>query len=78
MKFIAKFHPQKRLNALTLLPASPLGEVSFDVTREIVATGGYLPDRDTEASDELRHAASAPKWVQLWTGPYFITVEQID
>lgn len=78
MRFIAIFHPQKRLNALTLLPAAPGGEVSFDVTAEIMKAGGYMPEPDTEASDELRHAATAPRWVQLWTGPYFITIEQAE
>ncbi len=42
-----------------------------------MAADGYLGEPDTDASEELRHAATASRWIKLWTAPYYITSKQI-
>jgi hypothetical protein len=55
----------------------PMGEDTFDVTEELIAMGREAATAlasDTEESDVLKDAATAPEWVRNWPGPYKIEV----
>jgi hypothetical protein len=76
-RIIARFHPQAWQNDYAV-PTDPEGETEFDVTAEVLALGkdAALELRDDQFNtDALRFAASAPQWVQNWTGPFYIEVQ---
>lgn len=78
-RFRARFHPQAWQNDYAI-SVDPEGETEFDVTAEVEASlgeGREIPDDDSYDSDELRHAANAPKWIREWSGPFYIQVIQI-
>lgn len=76
MTIIARFHPQAWINDYAV-EVDPEGETEFDVTPEILvfdrATALEIKDDDYD-SDDLRFATAAPKWVQGWSGPFWIEV----
>ncbi len=37
-----------------------------------------LPKRNSYASDELRHADTAPEWVREWHGPFEVEYDEDD
>lgn len=77
-RVIAKFQPQAWVNDYAY-PVDPAGDPEWDVTDEIVAMGREkalaLKD-DTYESDYLRYSRHAPKWVQEWSGPFYIEIEE--
>lgn len=79
MQFQAVFHPQAWQNDYAI-DVDPEGAVEFDVTPEvlaILAAGGSIPEDNDYESDELRHAATAPAWIQDWSGPFYIEVRDL-
>lgn len=67
----------------------PLGEVEFGIgTREeaiawwrgedmdIRASEGAIFSPDQYESDNFRFHPAAPKWIQEWAGPFYITFEE--
>ena len=76
MTIIARFHPQAWINDYAV-EVDPEGETEFDVTPEILAfdrAAALELEDDSYDSDDLRFAAAAPKWVQEWSGPFWIEV----
>lgn len=79
-RFRARFHPQAWQNNYAIA-VDPEGETEFDVTAEVEAylgEGRQVPDDETYDSDELQHAANAPKWVRDWGGPFYIEVIELQ
>lgn len=77
-QIIARFHPQSWINDYAY-PVDPEGETTWDVTDEIVAMGPQkaLALHDDEyATDDLRFSKNAPKWIQEWSGPFYVEVSE--
>jgi hypothetical protein len=78
MAIIARFHPQAWVNDYAI-DADPEGEVTWDVTSEVLAmpedTRNRLQD-DQYETDNLRFSTNAPKWIQDWSGPFYVEVEE--
>jgi hypothetical protein len=57
----------------------PQGDTTWDITPEIVAMGRQkaleLQD-DQHNTDDFRFTHDAPKWVQDWSGPFYIEVSE--
>jgi hypothetical protein len=55
------------------------GPTVWDVTDEVLAMGKEnalkLGD-DRHLSDNLRFSPTAPKWIQDWSGPFYVRVEE--
>ncbi len=70
MKLLCRFHPQAWLNGYAIdvdCEGEPLFEVEWPESSPI-------PQDNSTASDELRTEKAAPRWVQEWSGPYYITI----
>lgn len=76
-RIIATFVPQAWVNDYAVC-VDPEGPTTFDVT-------AYLLERytreelarirdDQYESDDLRSVPSAPRWVRLWCGPFYVRV----
>jgi len=64
------FHPQAWVNDYAV-PVDPEGATEFQVDdAELV---GLKPD--TFGSDNLQFHRNAPKWIQDWSGPFYIDWE---
>lgn len=78
--YTATFIPQAWVNDYAV-EVDIEGENEFDVTaeiNEIIAKGKPIPLSDTDESDDLRFAKSAPQWVKDWGGPFFIYVTEVE
>lgn len=77
-RIIATFHPQAWINEYAC-EVDPEGETKWDVTDEIVAMGAQkalaLLD-DQYDTDNLRFSQNAPKWIQEWSGPFYVEVAE--
>ena len=76
-RIIAKFHPQAWVND-SAISVDPEGEVTFDVTQEILKIGliaALEMDDDDYETDELRESENAPEWIKDWGGPFYIEVK---
>lgn len=78
-KLALRFHPQAWQNDYAI-EVDPEGKTDFQVPLYDVDLGGNgaLPDDDQYESDELRHHALAPKWIQDWSGPFYIEITNRD
>lgn len=77
-KVLATFHPQAWINDYACA-VDPEGETTWDVTAEIVAVGREQALKlidDQYSTDALRYSARAPKWIQEWSGPFYVEVEE--
>lgn len=77
-QIIAKFHPQAWINDYAF-EVDPEGETTWDVTDEIVAMGegaAMTLQDDQYNTDNLRFSKNAPKWVQEWSGPFYVEVSE--
>jgi hypothetical protein len=76
-RIVATFHPQAWQNDYAI-PVDPEGEVTFDVTDEILKIGREkaLSIRDDEyESDHLRFSSNSPEWIREWSGPFYIEIQ---
>jgi hypothetical protein len=77
-RYVARFHPQAWIRGHAV-DVDREGPVRWDCTEYVEAldepsrTETLTPN--TYASDLLRSVSTAPRWVQLWRGPYWIEVE---
>jgi hypothetical protein len=75
-KVMAEFTPQVWVGDQTMV-VDPQGDTTWDITAEIVAIGRQkaleLQD-DQHNTDDLRYTYHAPKWVQDWSGPFYVEV----
>jgi|GEM_PF-6798142 hypothetical protein len=80
MLYIAQFHPQAWINDnATIVDCE--GPAFFDVTEVVEACRGVkekeaLLETDSDASDALRDAPTAPRWMRDWDGPFYIKVHE--
>lgn len=63
-----EFVPQAWINDYAY-PVDPEGETTWEVPVDQLV--GLKPD--DYPSDELRFMDNVPKWVQEWSGPFYIT-----
>ncbi|PWT76220.1 MAG: hypothetical protein C5B59_07050 [Bacteroidetes bacterium] len=75
-RIIARFHPQAWQRDYAI-DVDAEGETDFDVTTEVCQLGREKALAITDNaydSDDLRHAETAPEWIQKWSGPFYIEV----
>lgn len=65
-----RFHPQAWINDYAI-EADPEGETDFIA---LWPSDRAIPEQDTYQSDNLRHDPRAPKWIQDWSGPFYIEI----
>jgi len=73
----ANFNPQAWVGR-SAISVDPEGETSWDITAEIILMGEEAAlqlKNDDYPTDHLRYSAKAPQWVQDWSGPFWIEVE---
>lgn len=77
MTYTAKFHPQAWQNDYAI-SVDPEGVTTWDVSAFLLAlpkaTRMAAMKADTNESDALRYAPTAPQWIQDWSGPFWIEV----
>lgn len=80
-RFIATFTPQAWMNDHAI-QVDPQGPRHWDVTEQVMATPeaerSQLLEADTDVSDSLRYLDNAPAWVRDWSGPFYVSVEEMD
>jgi hypothetical protein len=73
-----KFHPQAWQNDYAV-DADDEGETCWMIPlSDVPLVDGELPEDDMQETDDLRHHALAPKWVQDWDGPYYVEIVNRD
>jgi hypothetical protein len=72
MKLLCLFHPQAWQNNYAI-PVDPEGETVFEADWP---DGKELPDDDEYDSDDLRF--QGPKWMQDWSGPFYVEIMNRD
>lgn len=81
MYYLATFHPQVWVNDHAM-SADPQGPTEWDATRFIQAIPAskraLLLEPDTNDSDALREDPVAPQWIRDWSGPYFVSVDEVE
>jgi hypothetical protein len=77
-RIIARFQPQKWINDYAV-NVSPNGPDTWDVTDEVLAMPrekAFALADDQYDTDNLRFSANAPKWIQEWSGPFYVSVSE--
>lgn len=71
------FHPQAWQNDYAI-SVDPEGETEFTVSLSDATDeeGNLLPDGSYEAN-ALKNCPNAPKWIQKWKGPFYITLDRL-
>jgi hypothetical protein len=72
----ARFHPQAWINDYAV-EVDPEGPTTWDVTAEVIAmteTERNALKDDQYETDDLRFSVNAPKWIQEWSGPFYVEV----
>lgn len=81
MKRVARFTPQAWINDYAVV-VDPAGPTEWDVTEHLSAMteedAARAMEEDTWGSDDLRNAAGAPQWIKEWSGPFYISVEEVE
>ncbi len=81
MYYLATFHPQVWVNDHAM-SADPQGPTQWDATQFLKAIPAskraLLLEADTNDSDALREDPAAPKWIREWSGPFYVSVDEVD
>lgn len=81
MFYLATFHPQVWVNDHAV-SADPQGPTEWDATRFIQAMPAskreLLLEADTTDSDALRDDPAAPQWIRGWSGPFYVSVDEVE
>lgn len=80
VRYIATFTPQAWVGDYAQ-NVDPEGETTWDVTDYLMSMPAHERSaalvEDSYESDQLRMAPNTPEWIKAWSGPFYISVEEV-
>jgi len=78
----ATFHPQAWWVGDNAIEVDPQGATEWDVSPSYLASlvaqhGDEALEDSTYPSDELHHDTAAPEWVRDWSGPFYVSLQEL-